>query len=310
MVRRAHLSVDDLVMPLFVRGGEGVNRPIASMPGQSQLSIDLLVKECVELQSVGIPGVLLFGIPEQKDAEGSGAWAEDGIVQEAIRGIKKECRDLLVISDVCLCEYTDHGHCGVVVERGGVMGVDNDSTLELLAKTAVSHAGAGADIVAPSDMMDGRVGRIRGALDEAGFQEVPIISYAAKFASCFYGPFRDAAESPPQFGDRRGYQMDYHNRDEALREIQLDIEEGADMIMVKPALPYLDIIADARRRLGVPIACYNVSGEYAMLKAAARNGWLDEQGAVTESLIAMKRAGADVIFTYWAKEVAEWLQEA
>lgn len=307
MVRRTHLSVDDLVMPLFVCPGKNVRKEIASMPGNAQLSVDLLVEECVEIESLGIPAVLLFGIPETKDAVGTSGTADDGIVQQAVRAVKKRCDKLLVITDVCMCEYTDHGHCGILRQVAGSQEVDNDKTLDRLADAALSHANAGADIVAPSDMMDGRIGRIRNVLDKAGFEHVVIISYAAKFTSAFYGPFRDAAESPPQFGDRKGYQMDFCNSDEAMREIALDIEEGADIVMVKPALAYLDIIYRARREFDVPIACYSVSGEFAMLKAAAKNGWIDERKATMESLIAMKRAGSDIIITYHAKDAVEWL---
>lgn len=309
MVCGTRLSLDDLIMPLFVRPGEKVHRPIASMPGQAQFSADLLVEECQELEALGIPAIILFGVSEEKDADGSAAWADDGVVQQAIRKIKSACEKLIVVTDVCLCDYTNHGHCGTLQEIQGRQEVDNDATLELLARTAVSHARAGADIVAPSDMMDGRIGRIRRALDESGFDYVPIMSYAAKFASSFYGPFREAAESAPQFGDRRGYQMDYHNADEAMREIELDIQEGADIVMIKPAMAYLDVICRAKQRFDVPIACYNVSGEYAMFKAAAQHGWLNEQATVMEALIGMKRAGADIIVTYFAKDVAEWLRD-
>jgi len=308
MVRGPQLRLDDLVMPLFVRPGRRVHRPIASMPGQAQLSIDLIVDECLELESLGIPAILLFGIPESKDSEGSGAWAEDGIVQQALRAIKNKCEKLILITDVCICEYTDHGHCGPLRETAGQVEVDNDRALDLLGRIALSHAQAGADMVAPSDMMDGRIGHVRKVLDQAGYEYIPIMSYAAKFTSSFYGPFREAAESPPRFGDRKGYQMDYHNADEAMREIQFDIEEGADIVMIKPALAYLDIIRRAKDRFRVPIACYNVSGEYAMLKAAAQNGWLNEPATVMEALSGMRRAGADMIITYFAKDVAEWLR--
>lgn len=277
------------------------------MPGVFRLSVDELVKEAEEVAKLGIPAVLLFGIPEHKDEFGSEAYAEDGIIQRAVRALKRAVPELVVITDVCLCEYTSHGHCGIVREIPGGFEVDNDATLEILAKTAVSHAVAGADIVAPSDMMDGRVKAIREALDENGFAHVPIMSYAAKMASAFYGPFREAAESAPQFGDRRGYQMDFANKREALREIALDLEEGADIVMVKPALAYLDIIAAARERFDIPIAAYNVSGEYAMVKAAAKMGWLDEDRIVWEILTAIKRAGADLIITYFAKDVAKKL---
>lgn len=305
MVRETRLSVDSLVMPFFVTHGRGVRREIASMPGNFQLSVEELVREAKETAALGIPGVLLFGLPAGKDAVGSEAYARDGIVQQAIRAIKDSVSDFLVITDVCLCEYTSHGHCGVV-ERGRVK---NDPTLELLARTAVSHAEAGADVVAPSDMMDGRVAAIREALDESGFEETPILAYAAKYASSFYGPFREAAESAPQFGDRRSYQMDPANADEAMREVALDLDEGADMVMVKPALAYLDVLWRVKAEFGVPVAAYNVSGEFAMLKAAARLGWLDEERTMLEMLIAMKRAGADVILTYFAREAARALRQ-
>ncbi|MCL6506807.1 MAG: porphobilinogen synthase [Bryobacteraceae bacterium] len=298
-----HLEPSQLVYPMFVCPGVGIRREIPSMPGNYQLSVDQLVKECEEVRSLGLGGVILFGIPESKDEAASGAYAEDGIVQRAVRAIKKQVRDLVVITDVCNCEYTSHGHCGKVVNGE----VDNDATLEWLAATAVSHARAGADIVAPSDMMDGRVAAIRKALDEKGFANTPILSYAAKFASCFYGPFREAAESAPQFGDRRSYQMDSANAREAMREIELDIEEGADMIMIKPALPYLDLIRAARERFDVPVAAYQVSGEFSMIVAAARNGWLDRERAMLETLTAIRRAGAQIILTYFAKEAARLL---
>jgi len=303
LIRETRLAPSQFVLPLFVCPGEGVRREIGAMPGNYQLSIDELVKECAEARSLGIGGVILFGIPETKDETASGAYADDGIVQRAVRAIKKEVPGLVVITDVCNCEYTSHGHCGKVV--GG--DVDNDATLVWLAASAVSHARAGADIVAPSDMMDGRVAAIRKALDENGFQNTPILSYAAKFASVFYGPFREAAESAPQFGDRRSYQMDPANGREAMREIELDLEEGADMIMVKPAMPYLDLIRMARDRLDVPIAAYQVSGEFSMIVAAARNGWLDGERAMLESLTAIRRAGAGVILTYFAKAAARVL---
>jgi porphobilinogen synthase len=303
LVRETKLDLGDLVYPLFVCPGEGVVEPLQGLPGIGRRSVDLLCDEAEEAARLGVPGVLLFGIPETKDEVASEAHAENGIVQRAIRALKRRVPELLVVTDVCLCEYTSHGHCGVV-EDGEVL---NDVTLELLAKTAVSHVEAGADMVAPSDMMDGRVGAIRGALDSEGFENVPVIAYSAKFASAFYGPFREVAESAPAFGDRRSYQMDPPNLREALRECELDIAEGADMIMVKPALPYLDVIAAARARFDLPIAAYSVSGEYAMLKSAAAAGWLDERQAALESLLAIKRAGADVIFTYWAKEAAAWL---
>ena len=303
MVRETRLSVDDLIMPLFVVPGRGVENPVASMPGVAQLSVDRAVEECKTIRDLGIPGVILFGIPEQKDSLGSGAYHDDGIVQRAVQAIKEHVPGLVVITDVCLCEYTDHGHCGVV--KGS--DVDNDATLDLLVKESLSHVRAGADMVAPSDMMDGRVGAIRRALDAEGFSQTPIMAYSAKYASGFYGPFREAAESTPQFGDRRSYQMDCANTDEALREVALDVEEGADIVMVKPALPYLDVIRRVKERFDVPLAAYSVSGEYAMLKAAARNGWLDEARVVHEALTGIKRAGADVILTYFAKDVARRL---
>lgn len=303
MVRETRLSVDNLVYPLFVTYGRELRREIPSMPGNYHLSLDELQKEVKEVASLGIPAVLLFGLPSFKDAYGSEAYAKDGIVQQAVRVVKDTVPDLVVITDVCLCQYTSHGHCGVV--EGGK--VKNDPTLELLAKVALSHAEAGADMVAPSDMMDGRVGAIREALDENGYEEVIILSYAAKYASSFYGPFREAAESAPQFGDRRSYQMDPANADEALREVGLDLEEGADIVMVKPALPYLDIIFRVKTEFGVPVAAYNVSGEFAMIKAAARLGWLDEERVMLEVLTAIKRAGADLILTYFAKDAARLL---
>lgn len=305
MFREKTFTVDDLIYPMFVIPGENRRQEVPSMPGVYRLSIDELVKEAEEVAKLGIPALLLFGIPEHKDEVGSEAYAENGIIQRAIRALKRAVPELVVITDVCLCEYTSHGHCGIVKEIPGGFEVDNDMTLEVLAKIAVSHAAAGADIVAPSDMMDGRVKVIREVLDENGFSHIPIMSYAAKMASAFYGPFREAAESAPQFGDRRGYQMDFANKREALREIQLDLEEGADIVMVKPALAYLDIVAAARERFDVPIAAYNVSGEYAMVKAAAKMGWLDEERIVWEILTAIKRAGADLIITYFAKEVAQ-----
>jgi len=305
LVRETHLHADHLVLPLFVRPGEGLRTPIASMPGCFQLSVDELVRECHQVADLGIPAILLFGIPTSKDPVGSEAYALDGIIQRAVRALKAALPDLLVITDVCLCEYTSHGHCGLI--KGDE--VDNDATLELLVKMALSHARAGADLVAPSDMMDGRVGEIRVGLDENGFQHVPIMAYSAKYASGFYGPFRDAAESPPQFGDRRGYQMDPPNALEALREVELDLDEGADIVMVKPALPYLDIIWRVKEKFRVPVAAYNVSGEYAMIKAAAERGWLDERAIVLETLTALRRAGADILITYSAKDVARWLRE-
>jgi porphobilinogen synthase len=303
LVRETRLSVDELIYPLFITFGNGVRHEVPSMPGVFQLSIDQLPFEIEELRRLGIGSVLLFGLPETKDELATGAYDEHGIVQEAIRAIKQIDRDIVVITDVCNCEYTSHGHCGILNGED----VDNDPTLDLLARTAVSHAAAGADIVAPSDMMDGRVAAMRYALDAAGFAQTPILSYAAKYASGFYGPFRDAADSVPAFGDRRSHQMDPANKREAYLEIQADLDEGADAIMVKPALAYLDVIAGARERFDVPIAAYNVSGEYAMVKAAALNGWIDEQRVVMESLTAIKRAGADLIITYHAKDVARWL---
>lgn len=307
MVRETTLTVNDLIYPMFVVPGEKQRQEVPSMPGVFRLSVDELVREAEEVARLQIPAVLLFGIPERKDPVGSEAYDENGIIQRAVRAIKQAVPELCVITDVCLCEYTSHGHCGILRESPNGLEVDNDATLELLAKTAVSHAAAGADMVAPSDMMDGRVKAIREALDAHGFSFVPIMSYAAKMASAFYGPFREAAESAPQFGDRRGYQMDFANKREALREIALDLEEGADIVMVKPALAYLDIIAAAREQFNVPIAAYNVSGEYAMVKAAARMGWLDEDRIVWEILTAIKRAGADLIITYFAKEIAQRL---
>jgi porphobilinogen synthase len=307
LVRETDLSVRHLVQPLFVREGRGLRKPIRSMPGQNQLSIDELVKESRQLQALGVPAVILFGIPDRKDEKASGAYAAAGIVPRAIRALKKELPDMLVIADVCLCEYTSHGHCGVVRKSGQTYRVDNDETLPLLAKSAVAYANAGADIIAPSDMMDGRVAAIRAALDKAGHVEIPIMSYAAKFASAFYGPFREAAESPPKCGDRRTYQMEAGNAEEALREVALDIEQGADIVMIKPALSYQDLIWRVKDRFGYPVAVYNVSGEYAMLKAAAQQGWLDEKSCVLEMLTGFRRAGADIILTYWAKDAAGWL---
>jgi len=304
MVRETTLAVDDLVYPLFAVHGRGVREPIESMPGVFHLSVDEIVKEAKDAAGMGIPAVLLFGLPEDKDARGSEAYADDGIVQQAVRAVKETVPDLLVVTDVCLCQYTSHGHCGVI--EGGA--VRNDPTLELIARIAVSHAEAGADMVAPSDMMDGRVGAIREALDEARYTETPIMAYSAKYASSFYGPFREAAESAPQFGDRRSYQMDPANGMEAMREIALDIDEGADIVMVKPALPYLDIIARAKGEFGVPLAAYSVSGEYAMIRAAGRLGWLDEERVMMEALTSIRRAGADIVITYFAKDVARILE--
>ena len=303
LVRETLLDPADFILPLFICPGEGVRREISSMPGHAQLSVDRLVQECAEAYGLGIGGVILFGIPETKDEIASGAYADDGIVQQAVRALKREVPKLLVMTDVCNCEYTSHGHCGLVVDGE----VQNDPTLEWLAKAAVSHARAGADIVAPSDMMDGRVAAIRKALDAAGFTNTPIVSYAAKYASVFYGPFREAAESTPQFGDRRSYQMDPANAREAMREIELDIEEGADMIMVKPAMPYLDIIREARERFPLPLGAYQVSGEFSMMMAAINNGWLDRDRTILESLTAIRRAGADFVLTYFAKDAARLL---
>lgn len=304
MIRETHLRPDDFILPLFVRPGKGVKKPISSMPGHFQLSIDLILKEVREAKSLGVPGVILFGIPEKKDEMGSEAYAKDGIIQRAVSQIKEKVDGILVITDVCLCEYTSHGHCGVV-KNGKIL---NDETLELLSAQALSHAEAGADIIAPSDMMDGRVGAIRRTLDENQYEDTPILSYAAKYASAFYGPFRVAAESKPQFGDRKSYQMDPANGDEALREVELDIEEGADMVMVKPALPYLDIIFRVKQTFNIPVAAYNVSGEFAMVKAASKLGWIDGDQVMMESLIAIKRAGADLILTYFAKEASKELE--
>jgi porphobilinogen synthase len=323
MVRETRLTPETFVYPLFVCPGEGVRKPIGSMPGVFNLSIDRLIEEARDAHSLGIPAVILFGLPERKDEQASGAWEDDGIVQRATRALKRAIPELLVIGDVCLCEYMSHGHCGIVKttasgaaesSRSGAAAVPsrveeyeivNDQTLEILARTAVSQAKAGVDIVAPSDMMDGRVAAIRTALDKAGFDNTPILSYAAKFASGFYGPFREAADSAPQFGDRRSYQMDGANLREALQEIESDIEEGADMIMVKPAMPYLDVISAARERFSLPIAAYQVSGEYAMIQAAAQNGWLDRERVMMESLISIRRAGAGTILTYFAKDAAK-----
>ena len=302
-VRETNLSPRDFIYPLFVCPGEGVRREIGAMPGNFQMSVDELVREASEVAGLGIPGIILFGLPESKDPEGSGAYDDAGIVQRAIRAVKQEVKDLLVIADCCLCEYTSHGHCGHITDGD----VDNDATLDLLSITALAQARAGADIIAPSDMMDGRVGAIRTVLDENGLTKVPILSYAAKYASVFYGPFREAAESAPQFGDRRGYQMDPANQREALREIALDIDEGADMIMVKPAMPYLDVVQLAKLEFDLPVAAYQVSGEYSMIVAAARNGWLDLDRAMWESLTSIKRAGADLILTYFAKDMARKL---
>lgn len=308
LVRESHLTCDDVIYPLFVYHGTELRKEIPSMPGQYQLSVDRLAEAVDEVAELGIPAVLLFGIPEHKDARGSAAWDDEGIVQQAIRTIKNRASELLVITDLCFCEYTDHGHCGPLSDRTGRLDVDNDATLPLLAQQAVSHARAGADVIAPSGMMDGMVASIRAGLDAGGFPHVPILAYSAKFASGYYGPFREAAESAPSFGDRRSYQMDPANGDEALREVALDLAEGADMVMVKPGLAYLDIVRRVKDRFGVPVAIYNVSGEYAMVKAAAANGWIDEKRLVLETLTGFKRAGADMIITYHALDVARWLK--
>ena len=305
LVRETALSVNDLIYPMFVVHGHSTANEIAAMPGCYQYSIDRLVTAAKELAGLGIPGTILFGIPASKDSLGTEAYADDGIIQQAVRAIKAAVPDLLVITDVCLCEYTDHGHCGVIEDSE----VQNDPTLELLVKESLSHARAGADVIAPSDMMDGRVGAIRDALDANGYENIPIMAYAAKYASAFYGPFREAAESAPQFGDRRSYQMDPANAEEALREVALDIQEGADILMVKPALSYLDVIHRVKTEFQVPVAAYNVSGEYAMVKAAAQNGWIDEKRVALELLTSIKRAGADMILTYFAKSVVEWLSD-
>ncbi|MFH1195651.1 MAG: porphobilinogen synthase [bacterium] len=305
MVRETSLSKNDLIYPLFVVPGEKVKNEVRSMPGVFQMSIDVVVEECKDLEKLGIPAIILFGIPEHKDEVGSGAYDPEGIIQNAVRAIKKEVKKLLVITDVCLCEYTSHGHCGVLDGEN----ILNDPTVELLVKESVSHAKAGADIIAPSDMMDGRIAAIRKGLDENGFERIPILSYAVKYASGYYGPFRDAAESAPAFGDRRSHQMDVANSDEALREAESDIEEGADIIMVKPAGPYLDIIKRVKDKFAMPTAAYQVSGEYAMIKAAGKLGWIDEERVMVESLIAIKRAGADMILTYFAKDIADYLDK-
>lgn len=309
LVRETHLGVGDFVLPLFVSETVSGRNPVASMPGVAQLAVAEAVAEALAAQEAGLAGVLLFGIPARKDEQASGAYAAGGIVQQATRAIKAAAPEFLVITDVCLCEYMSHGHCGVTERHGEAFRVLNDPSVELLVRTAVSHAEAGADIVAPSDMMDGRVGALRAGLDAAGFADTAILSYAAKFASAFYGPFRDAGESAPQFGDRRTYQMDGANAREALREVELDIAEAADMVMVKPGLPYLDILWRVKERFGLPTWVYNVSGEYAMVKAAAANGWIDERAAVLEMMTSFKRAGADVIITYWARDLARWLKE-
>jgi porphobilinogen synthase len=305
MVRETSLSVNDLIYPMFASFGRCIRKEISSMPGIYQQSVDNIVAEAQEVHELGIPAVILFGIPDFKDAVGSSSYDEKGVIQEAIRALKKQVPDLAVITDVCMCEYTDHGHCGII-KNGDV---DNDSTLELLCREAVSHARAGADMVAPSDMMDGRVGAIREALDDNGFAHIPIMSYAVKYASGYYGPFCEAAESAPQFGDRRSYQMDPANRLEAIREAAMDVEEGADILMVKPGLPYLDIVREVRNEFNLPVAVYNVSGEYSMIKAAAKNGWIEEERVVMETMMAFKRAGADLILTYHAKDVANLLKK-
>ena len=309
MVRETELSASGLVLPLFVRSGRKVRRPIEAMPGVFQLSPDEMVREATRAFDAGVPAVLLFGIPERKDAKASGAYAAKGVVQEAVRLLKKELPEMLVITDVCLCEYMEHGHCGVVHRDKSAASILNDPTLKLLARTAASHVEAGADMVAPSDMMDGRVSAIREELDRLGFDQTPIMSYAAKFASAYYGPFREAAESAPKFGDRRSYQMDAANAREALREVALDIQEGADVVMVKPALAYLDILYRVKAEFGYPTAAYAVSAEYSMIKAAGEKGWIDERAVMLESLLAMRRAGADILITYAAVEVAQWLKE-
>jgi porphobilinogen synthase len=309
LIRETTLSPANLILPLFVRPGKNIRQPIGSMPGQFQLSLDELVVEVKEAQALGIAGVILFGIPAEKDLIGSDSYCDNGIVQQAVRAVKEAAPQLLCVTDVCFCEYTSHGHCGVLEDRNGVKDVANDPTLELLGKQAVSHAQAGADLIAPSGMMDGMIDAIRRALDGAGFSHLPVMSYAAKYASAFYGPFRDAAESTPQFGDRRTYQMDpAAAAGQALREVELDLQEGADLVMVEPALAYLDIIRDVRQAFpGVPLAAYNVSGEYSLVKAAAANGWVDERTIALEMLTAIRRAGAGIILTYWAKDVAKWL---
>lgn len=305
MIRETVLTVDDLILPLFAINGKSVKNPIPSMPGHYQLSMDNLIKAANEAFELGIPAIMLFGLPDRKDPLGTNAYAKDGIVQKAAKAVKNKLPDLMVITDVCLCQYTDHGHCGVIEQQM----VDNDATLDLLARTALSHARAGADMVAPSDMMDGRVAEIRNTLDENNFSNVPIMSYAAKYCSAYYGPFRQAADSAPQFGDRRTYQMDPANAQEAIREVTMDIEEGADIIMVKPALPYLDIICRIRQEIDLPVAAYNVSGEYAMVKAAEKMGWIDGPRVMMETLTSIKRAGADMILTYFAVETARVLRE-
>jgi porphobilinogen synthase len=309
LVRETHLTIHDFILPLFVSEKLDQRQPVATMPGVFQLPVKEIVDEACRVQDLGLQAILLFGIPARKDDQASAAYAENGVIQEALQAIKSKCPELIAITDVCLCEYMSHGHCGVTRMDGDHFHVLNDESVELLVKTALSHAVAGADVVAPSDMMDGRIGAIREALDASGFDQTGIMSYAAKFASVFYGPFREAAESPPQFGDRRSYQMDFANANEALREAALDVEEGADIVMVKPALPYLDILWRVRECFGKPTAVYHVSGEYAMVKAAAEKGIFDERAAVLEIMTALKRAGADIIVTYWARELATWLRE-
>ena len=309
LVRETELNAHQLILPLFARPGRNIRRPISAMPGVCQLSPDELVREAVQAHTAGVPGVLLFGIPDRKDDRASQAYSKNGVVQQSVRLLKKELPELLVITDVCLCEYMSHGHCGIVHRNGSEAAILNDPSLKLLARAAVSHAEAGADMVAPSDMMDGRVKAIRGALDQNGLEQTPILSYAAKFASAFYGPFRDAAESAPKFGDRRSYQMDGGNAREALREVAMDIAEGADIVMVKPALACLDIIHRVKTQFGYPTAAYAVSAEYAMIKAAAERGWIDERGVMIEAHLAMRRAGADILITYAARELAGWIRE-
>ncbi|WP_163339739.1 porphobilinogen synthase [Desulfopila sp. IMCC35008] len=305
LIRETHLSADQFIYPIFVMPGKKIREEIPSMPGVFRVSVDMLAKESKECLDLGINSVILFGLPEKKDSMGSGAHAKDGIIQRAVRELKNKHPQLMVVTDVCLCEYTDHGHCGCLIDKK----VDNDATLEILAKTALSHAQAGVDMVAPSDMMDGRIAEIRAALDENNFESIPIMSYAVKYASAFYGPFRDAADCAPQFGDRRSYQMDPANSREALREATLDVDEGADILMVKPAVAYLDIISKLKDEFDLPIAAYHVSGEYAMIKAAAANGWIDEEKVMLETLLSIKRAGADIIITYYAKEIAKLLRK-
>lgn len=305
LIRETHLSADQFIYPIFVMPGKKIREEIPSMPGVFRVSVDMLAKEAKECLDLGINSVILFGLPEKKDSMGSGAHAKDGIIQRAIKELKNKHPQLMVVTDVCLCEYTDHGHCGCLIDKK----VDNDATLEILAKTALSHAQAGVDMVAPSDMMDGRIAEIRAALDENNFDSIPIMSYAVKYASAFYGPFRDAADCAPQFGDRRSYQMDPANSREALREATLDVDEGADILMVKPAVAYLDIISKLKDEFDLPIAAYHVSGEYAMIKAAAANGWIDEEKVMMETLLSIKRAGADIIITYYAKEIAKLLRK-